>query len=61
MLIRNDIGLIYVDKDIVFGDKVKPIDLPARDFNKTDHPVVLSGWGTTTVSFVFSCFSLDST
>ncbi|KAL6258126.1 hypothetical protein P5V15_010045 [Pogonomyrmex californicus] len=45
--IRNDIGLIKVDKDIVFGDKVKPIALPTRNFNKSDYPATLSGWGTT--------------
>ncbi|XP_068981423.1 chymotrypsin-2-like isoform X2 [Bombus flavifrons] len=47
ILIRNDIGLIKVDKDIVFGDKVKPIALPNENFGKIDYPAVLSGWGTT--------------
>ncbi|XP_043508788.1 chymotrypsin-2-like [Frieseomelitta varia] len=46
-LIRNDIGLIKVDKDIVFGDKVKPVALPSENFSKIDYPAVLSGWGTT--------------
>nr|XP_012148108.1 PREDICTED: chymotrypsin-2-like [Megachile rotundata] len=46
-LIRNDIGLIKVDKDIVFGDKVKPIALPNENFSKIDYPATLSGWGTT--------------
>lgn len=50
ILIRNDIGLIKVDKDIVFGDKVKPIALPNENFGKIDYPAVLSGWGTTSVS-----------
>lgn len=50
MLIRNDVGLIYVDKDIVFGDKVQPVKLPTQDFNKTDYPATLSGWGTTSVN-----------
>ncbi|EFN68767.1 Chymotrypsin-1 [Camponotus floridanus] len=45
--IRNDIGLIKLDKDIVFGDKVKPIALPTQNFNKVDYPATLSGWGTT--------------
>ena len=49
-LIRNDIGLIKVDKDIVFGDKVKPVALPSENFSKIDYPAVLSGWGTTSVS-----------
>ncbi|XP_076289169.1 chymotrypsin-2-like isoform X2 [Lasioglossum baleicum] len=46
-LIRNDIGLIRVSKDIVFGDKVMPIGLPNENFSKTDYPAALSGWGTT--------------
>ncbi|KAG7202864.1 hypothetical protein KM043_010014 [Ampulex compressa] len=46
-LVRNDIGLIKLDKDIVFSDKVKPIDLPMEDFTKDDYPAMLSGWGTT--------------
>ncbi|EZA59134.1 hypothetical protein DMN91_008353 [Ooceraea biroi] len=46
-LIRNDIGLIKLDRDIVFGDKVKPINLPAKNFDKFDYPAMLSGWGTT--------------
>ncbi|XP_012235769.1 chymotrypsin-2-like [Linepithema humile] len=45
--IRNDIGLIKLDKDIVFGDKVKPIALPKKNFEKSDYPATLSGWGTT--------------
>lgn len=53
MLIRNDIGLIKVDKDIVFGDKVKPVALPSENFSKIDYPAVLSGWGTTSVSINF--------
>lgn len=48
--IKNDIGLIQLDKDIVFGDKVKPIALPTQNFDKVDYPATLSGWGTTSVS-----------
>lgn len=50
ILIRNDIGLIKLDKNIVFGEKVKPIQLPNENFSKIDYPAVLSGWGTTNVS-----------
>ncbi|XP_076666967.1 chymotrypsin-2-like isoform X1 [Andrena cerasifolii] len=46
-LIRNDIGLIRLSKDIAFGDKVKPVSLPNENFSKIDYPAVLSGWGTT--------------
>ncbi|KAK0174553.1 hypothetical protein PV327_010313 [Microctonus hyperodae] len=47
-LIRHDIGLIRVDKDIVFSDSVQPINLPTQgDFHKSDYYAVLSGWGTT--------------
>jgi len=46
----NDIGLIKLNKDIVFGDKVKPIALPKENFEKFNYPATLSGWGTTSVS-----------
>ena len=49
MLIWNDIGLIQVDKDIVFNDKAKPVALPTEEFKKADYPAVLSGWGKTEV------------
>ncbi|XP_076235067.1 trypsin-1-like [Calliopsis andreniformis] len=54
-LIRNDIGLIKLNKDITFGDKVKPIALPNENFSKADYPAVLSGWGTTSVSIILQC------
>ncbi|XP_008212399.1 serine protease 120 isoform X2 [Nasonia vitripennis] len=47
LMIRNDVGLIELDKDIVFGDKVQPVKLPESDFDKADYPAELSGWGTT--------------
>lgn len=49
-LIRNDIGLIKLDKDIIFGDYVKSIALPTGNFNKSNYLATLSGWGTTSVS-----------
>lgn len=49
-LIKNDIGLIKLDKPIVFGDNVKPIALPTANFGKSNYPATLSGWGTTSVS-----------
>jgi len=50
ILIRNDIGLIKLNKDIVFGDKVKPIALPTQNFDKSDYPATLAGWGTINVN-----------
>ncbi|KYN01157.1 Chymotrypsin-1 [Cyphomyrmex costatus] len=47
VLIWNDVGLIKVNKDIVFGDKVKSIALPTKNFDKSNYPATLSGWGTT--------------
>ncbi|KAJ8684312.1 hypothetical protein QAD02_020104 [Eretmocerus hayati] len=43
----NDIGLIRVNRDIEFNEKVQPIKLPDREFSKPDMSVVLTGWGTT--------------
>ena len=47
--ILNDIGLIKVDKDIVFGEKVQPIALPDEHFDKSNYTATLSGWGFTSV------------
>ncbi|XP_058810750.1 chymotrypsin-2-like [Phymastichus coffea] len=47
LVLRNDIALIRVDRDIQFNDKVRPISLPTEDFNKADYPAVLTGWGRT--------------
>lgn len=49
-LIWNDIGLIQVDKDIVFGDNVQQIALPSHNFDKSNYSATLSGWGSTSVS-----------
>ncbi|XP_031788471.1 chymotrypsin-2-like [Nasonia vitripennis] len=46
-LFINDVGLIRVDRDIEFNEKVQPIPLPNEDFSKVDYPVVLTGWGRT--------------
>ncbi|XP_044013919.1 chymotrypsin-2-like [Aphidius gifuensis] len=47
IFVRNDIGLIHVDKDIEFTENIKPVDLPTTNFDKSNYPAVLSGWGTT--------------
>lgn len=51
--IKNDIGLIKVDKDIEFTDKIKPINLPTENYQKIDSYVTLSGWGATGVSIYY--------
>lgn len=50
LVLRNDVALIRVDRDIEFNDKVQPISLPTEDFNKVNYPAVLTGWGLTSVS-----------
>ncbi|KAK2586780.1 hypothetical protein KPH14_011807 [Odynerus spinipes] len=45
--ISNDIGLVKVDRDIEFNDKVKPINLPTENFKDVGSYVTLSGWGKT--------------
>lgn len=52
IFVRNDIGLIHVDKDIEFTENIKPIDLPTTNFDKSNYPAVLSGWGTTSVCII---------
>lgn len=47
--IKNDVGLVLLDVDIEFGDNVKAIKYSSNDV-AGDVSVVLSGWGTTSVS-----------
>lgn len=49
----NDVGVIRVNRDIEFNDKVKPISLPKEDFNEANNRVVLTGWGRVKVFIVF--------
>jgi len=49
--LNNDVGLIRLNKDIVYTDVVKPIPLAQEDIAITDLPCVVSGWGRTSVSF----------
>lgn len=48
-MLINDIGLIRVDRDIEFNQKVQQVKLAKDDIAKADYPVVLSGWGRLTV------------
>lgn len=41
----NDIGIVRVNRDIEFNDRVHPINLPSEDFVEVDHPAVFTGWG----------------
>ncbi|OXU26163.1 hypothetical protein TSAR_008366 [Trichomalopsis sarcophagae] len=69
---QNDIGLVRVDRDIKFSEKVQPIELARKDTIAVGESVVLSGWGrvaskrtlpttfySTTVSFNSSCVNLQ--
>ncbi|XP_011694586.1 PREDICTED: serine protease 48-like [Wasmannia auropunctata] len=47
--LNYDVGLIRLNKDIVFTNVVKPIRLAQKDIAVTDLPCVVSGWGTTSL------------
>lgn len=49
--LNNDVGLIRLNKDIVYADNVKPIPLAQKDIVVEDLPCAVSGWGRTSVSF----------
>lgn len=53
LAIRNDIGLVQVSDDIVFGPKVQPVALPIDDFTDFYHNAVLSGWGRISVRILY--------
>ncbi|XP_046143917.1 chymotrypsin-2-like [Osmia bicornis bicornis] len=43
----NDIGLIQVDKEIIFSSKIQPIALAETYYVAAGEIVALTGWGTT--------------
>ncbi|XP_066594731.1 chymotrypsin-2-like [Prorops nasuta] len=45
VLIINDIGLIRVNEDIRFSEKVQTIELASKDPDEEVFPVILTGWG----------------
>lgn len=49
--LNYDVGLIRLNRDIVYTDNVKPIPLAQKDIVVEDLPCVVSGWGRTSVSF----------
>lgn len=51
MLFANDVGLIRVNRDIEFTEKVQPIQISEETFTKVEYPAVLTGWGRLSVSF----------
>ena len=49
----NDIAILRLSKDIVFGKNVQKINLPEDDVNTFDDAtVILTGWGALRVSLV---------
>lgn len=49
----HDVGLIRVDRDIEFSEKVQPIQISEEAFTKVEYPAVLTGWGRLRVSLNF--------
>lgn len=43
--LQNDVGIILLGEDIVYGPKVGPIGLSKRNITEVDYPAILSGWG----------------
>ncbi|XP_014213400.1 chymotrypsin-2 [Copidosoma floridanum] len=43
--VRNDIGLIKVNRTIEFDEVTKPIPLPTTNIKENNYPAVVSGWG----------------
>ncbi|XP_019886768.2 serine protease 53 [Ooceraea biroi] len=48
--LNNDIGLIRVNRDIVFSNVIKPIAVAQEDSAGENTPCVVSGWGRTSVN-----------
>lgn len=59
LLKTNDIGILKVDRPIVFNLKVQPINLPVDDIGSGES-LTLSGWGRLYVSNIFQIYIFSS-
>lgn len=50
--LTNDIGLLILSTAVEFKPLVQPIPLAKDDIAPADHPVILTGWGRTSVSLL---------
>jgi len=48
--LNDDVGLIRLNRDIVYTDVVKPVSLAQKDIAVENLPCIVSGWGVTSVS-----------
>ncbi|XP_036138938.1 transmembrane protease serine 3 [Monomorium pharaonis] len=48
--LNHDVGLIRLNRDIIYTDVIKPIPLAQEDIAVTDLPCVVSGWGRTSLN-----------
>lgn len=46
----NDVAVVRTAEDIVFNEKVQPINLTPIDIRADGHAATLTGWGTLKVS-----------
>lgn len=49
LYIKNDIGLIRVERDIVFNEIVKPVRLTKKNINSKGTLVLFAGWGSVSI------------
>ncbi|XP_015602362.1 chymotrypsin-2 [Cephus cinctus] len=45
LLIRNDVGLVNVNRNIAFSNLVRAVALPTSNFEQANAPAVVTGWG----------------
>lgn len=48
--LTNDVGVLLLEGNIRFKEFVQPIFLPTEQYAGEDGDLILTGWGTTTVS-----------
>lgn len=53
-----DIGLIKLEKEIVFNGNVQPVNLPTNDNINGNFTAVLIGWGAISVSEILHLLSI---
>ncbi len=53
----NDIAIMELEKELIFGDSVEPIPVALTDFNFNPSTIcIVSGWGLTRSGILLSNF-----
>ena len=51
--LENDVGVMILEEEIIFNEKVQSIELPSKNITTDNISATLSGWGRLEVNFIY--------